>query len=178
MKFIHYKCVKLWVQQHLIYRAELNYISYYWKTFECEICKSPYPFCISHKGISYPLTSVKKPEGECFIMLESLNKDKAAARTIHVLKVAVDKNNFIIGRGHEADIRIADISVSRQHAKLRVTEQKQLILEDLSSKFGTLVFLRNSITLKPFEPKSVQVGRTLLWISQEAISPPNFQLIK
>ena len=37
------------------------------------------------------------------------------------------------------EIRIQDISVSRLHAKLIITEDGKLLLEDLKSTFGTLV---------------------------------------
>jgi pSer/pThr/pTyr-binding forkhead associated (FHA) protein len=48
-----------------------------------------------------------------------------------------------IGRGHDNDLRIADISVSRIHAYLKLDAKSgELILEDNSSKFGTLVLLK------------------------------------
>lgn len=43
-----------------------------------------------------------------------------------------------IGRGHESDVRISDISVSRVHAKL-CFENGDFYIEDYGSKFGSLV---------------------------------------
>jgi len=48
-----------------------------------------------------------------------------------------------IGRGHDNDLRIADISVSRTHAYLKFDPKLGgVVLEDNSSKFGTLVLLK------------------------------------
>lgn len=55
-----------------------------------------------------------------------------------------------IGRGHDSEIRITDISVSRYHALIRRNFRGEYVLEDNLSKFGTLVMLR-----KPYQlPKN------------------------
>lgn len=50
------------------------------------------------------------------------------------------KKELRIGRNHEVEISIADISVSREHAQLRLVDDK-IVLSDKKSKFGTLVLL-------------------------------------
>jgi len=49
-------------------------------------------------------------------------------------------NQFKIGRGHDNDIRISDISVSR-YASIK-KEKDNFILYDNNSKFGTLACLK------------------------------------
>lgn len=49
------------------------------------------------------------------------------------------KNTIKIGRGHDNDLRIADISVSRCHSYIKKDSKGRIILEDNQSKFGTLV---------------------------------------
>jgi len=71
-----------------------------------------------------------------------------------------DYNSYNLGRGHEADIRISDISVSRLHAKIYLDDNKYII-EDLNSKFGTLVLATDPIEIKE-ENKVLQIGRTLI----------------
>jgi len=44
-----------------------------------------------------------------------------------------------MGWGHEADVRIADISISRKHAVFSFEGGKELWLKDDGSKFGTMV---------------------------------------
>lgn len=47
-----------------------------------------------------------------------------------------------LGRSNDTDIRVNDISVSRNHAKLMV-QDKKVYLYDNHSKFGTLHLIRS-----------------------------------
>lgn len=64
------------------------------------------------------------------------------------------------GRGNDADIRISDISVSRNHALLKV-EKDNVTLHDLHSKFGTLVLANDFHVMEVNKPTVLQVGRTV-----------------
>jgi len=50
-----------------------------------------------------------------------------------------DKPYFRVGRGHDVDIRVTDISVSRFHARINKADDGNFYVEDNRSKFGTLV---------------------------------------
>lgn len=52
---------------------------------------------------------------ENFIVLESVTLQNI--RIIHVIDMK-NKSMIKVGRGHDADIRVTDISVSRFHAKI------------------------------------------------------------
>lgn len=78
-----------------------------------------------------------------------------------------DKKEFRIGRGHESDIRINDISVSRTHVVLRYIKDKGFELEDRKSKFGTLVFLKDPIKIDPSKQFAIQIGRTVVTPQQK-----------
>ncbi len=57
-------------------------------------------------------------------------------------------NTFKLGRGHESDVRVSDISVSRCHAILKYDlNEHTYYLEDNLSKFGTLVLAKDPIEL-------------------------------
>ena len=47
-----------------------------------------------------------------------------------------------MGRGHESEVRVNDISVSRTHAIIKYKEDG-IYIEDNKSKFGTLVLLKD-----------------------------------
>ena len=67
-----------------------------------------------------------------------------------------EKTNFKLGRGHESDVRVSDISVSRCHALVKYNiENGKFYLEDNLSKFGTLVLSKGSIELEPEMTKAV-----------------------
>ena len=68
-----------------------------------------------------------------------------------------------IGRGHDCEIRITDISVSRLHSYIRMCPSSgDFTVEDNSSKFGTLVLVRKPIMLDPSRINTFQIGRSLI----------------
>lgn len=75
-----------------------------------------------------------------------MNIEKSTSRIIHVIEPSAMYYNFKMGRGHESDLRINDISVSRCHAAIKFKNNK-FVLKDNNSKFGTLVLLKKSIKL-------------------------------
>lgn len=95
------------------------------------------------------------------MVLESLPLEKNTSRTIHVLKFSADKNSFNMGRGHESEVRVNDISVSRCHAIIKY-HPDGICIEDNKSKFGTLVLLKDKYPLNLEYTSAVQVGRTVV----------------
>jgi E3 ubiquitin-protein ligase DOA10 len=41
--FIHFNCLRSWLDIKKQMKIQSNFSSYYWKAFECEICKKAYP---------------------------------------------------------------------------------------------------------------------------------------
>jgi hypothetical protein len=52
-----------------------NLTSYYWKTFECEVCKVPYPYILKNKddGTIYKLINFERPTEGPFLIIESMS---------------------------------------------------------------------------------------------------------
>lgn len=165
VRYIHYNCLKTWLKQKMAKKEEKNLISYTWKQFECEICKKPYPYVFKSNGQSYRLIDVEQdiPENRNYIMLESLTFEKNSSRMVHLIMPENDKKVFKMGRGHESDVRVSDISVSRCHALIKFnSETGRFYLEDNLSKFGTLVLANGAIELQPEMTKAVQIGRSVI----------------
>lgn len=96
-------------------------------------------------------------------MLESLTFEKNSSRMIHLIMPDQDKQTFKLGRGHESDVRVSDISVSRCHALIKFNlESGRYYLEDNLSKFGTLVLAKGTIDLDLDMTKAVQIGRSVV----------------
>lgn len=125
----------------MIKKEEANVISYTWKQFECEICKKPYPYVFKSNGNKFRLVDVEVPKDKKFLWLESLTFEKNSSRMVHVIMPDDHQKSFKMGRGHESDLRVSDISVSRCHAILKydVNGSDKYYIEDNLSKFGTLV---------------------------------------
>lgn len=120
--------------------------SYSWNTFECEICKTPYPYVFRVGDRKYELIEIPRPTGD-FIILETLTIDESSGRSVYVLEPAklnlnLPNKHFKLGRGNDQDVRINDISVSRCHAIIKF-EIDKFILQDNFSKFGTLQLIKN-----------------------------------
>lgn len=86
-------------------------------------------------------------------------KDNNNIKSIHVI-ILEENSKIIMGRGHESDVRINDISVSRSHATLTFQNGK-IKIQDLKSKFGTLALIKKELPI--LEKKiHLQIGRTYL----------------
>jgi FHA domain len=124
-------------------KEEDHLVSYTWKQFECEICKKPYPYIFKSNGRKYRLVDVDVPEQKNFLWLESLTFEKNSCRMVHLIMPNEQLSQFKLGRGHESDVRVSDISVSRCHAILKYdSSDNGYYLEDNLSKFGTLVLAK------------------------------------
>ena len=156
-------CLKSWLktQRHVKEYGE-NVTSYYWKKFECEICKQSYPYIFKKGQSLFKLIDIQEPkEGSQYILLESMPLDKNTSRNIHLLTVTDKKQEFKLGRGHESEVRINDISVSRCHAIIKCRKDG-FYIEDNLSKFGTIVLLKNTLRLAEDHTMAVQVGRSVV----------------
>ena len=162
MRFIHLECLQRWLDSKITTRERGNSRSYSWKSLECSLCKTSFPSAVVIKGKSHDLVNIPRPEGD-FLTLEAVQRDRDLPQTIHMIPLQ-NKNNVRLGRGHDSDVRISDISVSRNHALIRCV-QGHLYLEDNESKFGTLVQVRKPISLDTEALFSVQCGRTVLSFS-------------
>lgn len=99
-----------------------------------------------------------------YIILESMNLEKNSSRIIHTIEINSNKLKFSLGRGHDSDLRINDISVSRQHANLDY-RRGNFHLEDNRSKFGTLVHLWEEVPIELSKHTTLQIGRTVVTIT-------------
>lgn len=67
---------------------------------------------------------------------------------VHVIAPNTMIRSFKLGRGHDSDLRINDISVSRCHAVIKF-KNNAFFLQDNVSKFGTLILVRNKLKISP-----------------------------
>ena len=160
MKYIHALCLKEWLKSGRTTKENGLSVSYTWKSFDCELCKTTYDSSMIINGKKFVLAEIHWPETE-YMILESLNT--SAHKQIHVISLEL-YNEFKIGRGHDCDIRVTDISVSRAHAILRRNAKKEFFIEDFNSKFGTLIQMWHPYLLTK-EPIELQQGRSIMKIS-------------
>lgn len=113
------------------------------------MCKQAYPYETRTLDGRTTLNIIEydlPPEGEHYLVLESISSN--TSKVIHVINMTNIQKVFI-GRGHDAHVRVTDISVSRLHAIFYKSQQGFYYLTDNDSKFGTLALVRSPIELKP-----------------------------
>jgi hypothetical protein len=157
VRYVHVDCLKRWLTSKCVVNETDNFASYFWKSMHCELCKKVYPFSLSAGGREVPLFNVCKSEG-LTLALELLARE-SHNQAVYILNTK-DNTSIRLGRGHESDLRISDISVSRCHAIFSIRQGK-FYLRDNDSKFGTLVKLPNEIFIDQGTTLVVQTGRTV-----------------
>jgi hypothetical protein len=168
MRFIHFNCLKYWLDSKRNVAQSEHTIAYFWESFLCEICKHAFPLSLSFKGRKYDLFKLEKP-GQTTVALEMLGKDRQS-RGVHL--ISMKPNSTVkFGRGHESDVRISDISVSRLHAQLSY-DGSQFYLKDNSSKFGSLLQVAGSLDVNLGQTFVLQIGRTVITFSTNG---PNYE---
>jgi len=160
---LHYSCLCKWLEGKVSKKthADDTVTSYSWKSFECEICKQAYPYSFKKGGKLYKLFKIDEPRSSNYLVLESLPLDKNTSRMVHVLSVTEQKKEFHLGRGHESEVRVNDISVSRLHATIRYNPDG-FTISDNKSKFGSLVLVRGRCHLALDQTQAMQVGRSVV----------------
>lgn len=69
---IHLECLKSWLEVKRQSKESPNFSSFFWKTFECEICKKAYPLMIKTGNDKFKLVDYQNQKGD-YMVLESLN---------------------------------------------------------------------------------------------------------
>lgn len=165
MRYIHFKWLQQWMDSRKQSKNQGGVYSIIWKNFDWEICKEPYPYVFEYKGKRWNLHKPYRPDDNFktpYLILESLKNDRNSGRVVHTLVTQDDKNEYKLGRGHEADVRVInDISVSRWHMSIKYVNGN-FMLNDCKSKFGTLVLIKNGVLVSVSEPKAIQIGRTVM----------------
>jgi len=77
------------------------------------------------------------------------------------LEVPIDRDRFVIGRGFDADLAVAEPTISRLHAALE-RRGDALTLEDLGSTNGTRVNGRRETRARLRDGDEIELGRLQL----------------
>lgn len=158
VKYIHVDCIKKWLESKINCRSTNRVSTYHWSDLSCEICKSPLPHTVKYNDKNFDLFIIKFPSTP-YIVLEDC-KSEEGTQTMHLVDLQND-HSIMIGRGHDCDIRLGDISVSRKHAKILI-EEGSFRIKDCGSKFGTLIKIAKDFVLEKDKLVAIQVNKTVV----------------
>ena len=136
----------------------------------CPYCNEPYNPIVKINSKFYNTLPYSFDKNNYHIILESINfvKDGVYCIMIIIFTFPNKKEEFFLGRGHEASFKISDISISRVHAKIYLKEDN-IVIDDLGSKFGTLLLVRNNVDVNEMLEKKmkIQIGRNVVWLDKD-----------
>ena len=141
----HLSCMREFIRTRLEIRANGSSCAYFWRDMECEVCKSVFQTSVSIGEEEFDLLNVVTPAGP-HIVLEDLRTAGQVAKGVHVVGMS-DEQRCRFGRAQACEVVLSDVSVARFHASIRLSKGAYY-LEDLDSKFGTAVLLRNQLLLQ------------------------------
>lgn len=158
IEHVHLGCLRHWIDGRLKSSEDG---SFFYTPMACELCKASYPSSIEYDSYQEPLVEAPQTKAP-FIVLESLMRDtqQHVNRGLHVVSLA-ERKSVVLGRGHKSDVRISDVSISRQHATI-CFQGGRFLLADQNSKHGTLVAMQEPHELELGSRFSIQIGRTVL----------------
>lgn len=168
--FIHFLCLQNWLAQKVITNTTSQMTQLIFPSFECEICKKEFPLKIKTRtGQSRFVVDFGLPPESNYLVLEVL-ANKTAQKVLHILKPLehVLLHQFKIGRANDADVLLQDISTSRNHFAIEY-DGKCFKAIDRNSKFGTLVMVKDKVSLSPYKPCILQIGRTIFNLRMEPV---------
>ena len=166
MKYIHFSCLKKSIMQKIQIRRENNFDLYIFKSYNCEICLETYPKYIKYKSYIYNLVEVDLSKYTDYIQASiiyyieknnhfSSNFDFENNKQLSYLGYLIfninDKSELKVGRNQNNEIILKDISISRFHCIFK-RENNLLKIKDNKSKFGTLIYIKNTKKIFPNDP--------------------------
>lgn len=163
VKYIHLNCLRKWLTSKINMKCSQtnNIYCYSFKSLECEICKAVIPELVEYRGKFISLLDFKEIEPP-YLILQTMNQYNPLNKNldfniIFVMSFKI-KNFLIIGRANNSDIRLSDISVSRNHSVISF-DNGEFYIDDIGSKFGTLLLIQNNILFLPYKEISIQTGK-------------------
>lgn len=94
VKYIHCYCMQQWLKSKITERKTESVISYTWKQFQCDICKSFYPSTIyiildeilCPNGKSMEIFSIEKPASNYMVLETISSTDLSIANNTYIIK--------------------------------------------------------------------------------------------
>ncbi|OMJ83918.1 hypothetical protein SteCoe_15078 [Stentor coeruleus] len=165
IKYAHIKCFQNYIRPHIIVSEKGKCVKYTVRNLMCEISKCKISRKIIRDSFLFCCVDTKNAVPP-YIILEY--NDSKKDYSLYLIQLNSINPIFKIGRSKTCDLSIKDPSVSRQHAQI-IYNEPNFIIQDSSSKFGTLVSEKTIEFLPEDNELTLQVGKTLLSFTHDQV---------
>jgi len=168
---LHLECLKSWMSSKRTHRVfSVHSEMYTWRAMSWELCSALYPFKIGFNGKRVSLLDFDVPKTKHLVFETFLKEgcEKATSKSIYILRInGIDR--YRMGRSHDVEFHIEDISVSRFHGEVEITPTNKILIKDVKSKFGTQILSKGAQPIHKQEMTNnmFQIGRTWLMINYD-----------
>lgn len=133
----HIACIITWMSKKCQKQLKSEIIYFDFSQLICDICKTVYPRSVRHQNQLIDFVSVDYSSLTSYFTCEILDEKSDRAVGIILADIGTQKEKtFVVGRNDKSDIVFRDISVSRHHADICLTNGR-VFVADQNSKFGT-----------------------------------------
>ena len=149
MKYIHLSCLKNSIKIKYHKKSEQYYDIFLFQNYNCEICLAVYPKYIIYKTQVYYLIDIDFDKFGNYVLCDLTQYIDNNQRISHLgyLMFKIEDNlELSLGRKKNNNIKLKDISVSRNHCVI-MKKDDNLLIKDLGSKFGTMRYINNYIDI-------------------------------
>jgi hypothetical protein len=106
-----------------------------------------------NQGRKYSLIQTPDVLDGNHLILESVSLENKHSRMVHILHpkpqdIGGFRGRYLLGRGQDCDLKVSDITVSRNHCTINYKNGK-FYLQDQNSKFGTLALSKGRVEILP-----------------------------
>ena len=161
MKYIHLSCLKSSIKIKYHKKSEKYYDMFVFQNYNCEICLTNYPKYIIYKKQVYFLIDIDFDKFENYALCDLTQYIDNNQRITHfgylMIKIE-DDTELSLGRKKNNNIKLKDISVSRNHCILKKIDNN-LFMKDLGSKFGTMKYINNYLDINFNENTKLLTGK-------------------
>ena len=165
MKYIHLSCLKKSIKSKYNKKSTDSLEMFLFQNYACEICLTPYPKCLVYKTNVYYLIDIDLNKFQNYVLCDlskytenNSTKSKQITHFGYIMFKIEDNKELTLGRKKNNDIKLKDISVSRNHCVI-IKKDDNLLIKDLGSKFGTMKYIKDSLDLKLKEQITLLCGR-------------------
>ena len=169
VSYIHLICLRKWLTSKVTKRSlSDNIYCYEFISLECEICKTIIPEIVEYRCKYLSLLDFEDIEPP-YLILQSMhhynlqNKNESNVSNLNMIFIMSfkKKNYLVIGRANDSDLKLNNLTVSHNHSVINYSEDN-FYIDDIGSKFGTLLLVQNNILFLPYKEITIQTGLSRL----------------